>query len=110
MYPNVDSWDEESSPESTIRIVVDVAEEHLGHNVNESNGHSIWCDGCRAHELVSGDPFVIYWTNFTSRESRHSFVSGASYEVTFEGALGSGVMGFEGKCIDIDQVKQVKEL
>ena len=110
LYPNVDSWEEESSPESKIRIVVDVAEEHLGHNVNENSGHSVWCEGCRAHELVSGDPFVIYWTNATKGEERYKFVSGTSYEVSFDGEIGKGVMGFEGKCIDLTQVKEIKKL
>jgi hypothetical protein len=95
---------------ATIQIEVEDAETHLGHNINESNGHSVWCDGCRARLLTSGEPFVIYWINNAIKDSNYRFAKGEKYEVVFSGDIETGVMGYEGKCIELGQITEIKSL
>jgi len=93
----------------TVQIEVVKAEEHLGHNINESGGHSVWCDGCRCRLVTSGDAFVIYWINKPIKDTAFRFKEGQKYTVWFTGNIGTGVMGYEGKCIDLRQVVKLEE-
>ncbi len=93
----------------TIQIEVVTAEEHLGHNITESGGHSVWCDGCKARLVSSGEPFVIYWINNAIKDSSFRFEAARKYKVLFTGDFGTGVMGYEGKCIDLQQVVKLEE-
>ena len=104
------------SPEHTgqdgaqaIQIEVVTAEEHLGHNITESGGHSVWCDGCKAQLVSSGEPFVIYWINNAIKNSGFRFKAARKHKVLFTGDVGTGVMGYQGKCIELRQVVRVEE-
>jgi hypothetical protein len=92
-----------------VHIEVLNAEEHLGHNITESGIHTVWCDGCRARIVTTGEPFVIYWINNQISETAFRFDEGRKYTVYFTGEPGTGVMGYHGKCIDIGQVEKVEE-
>jgi hypothetical protein len=92
-----------------VQIEVVNAEEHFGHNINESGGHSVWCDGCRTRLVTSGDPFVIYWINNQIKETAYRFKQGQKYTVWFTGDIGSGVMAYRGSCIDLRQVVKLEE-
>lgn len=96
-------------PSRAIQIEVLAAQEHLGHNITARGVHTVWCDGCRARLADSGDPFVIYWINNQIKNTPFRFREGRKYTVWFTGELGSGVMGYQGKCIDIGQVVKVEE-
>ena len=96
-------------PPRTIDIEVVTAEEHLGHNIVEGNVHTVWCDGCRTRLVGSGEAFVIYWINNRIQNTPFRFSKGRKYTVWFTGELGAGVMGYQGKCIDIGQVTRVEE-
>jgi hypothetical protein len=93
-----------------IQIVVTEPDEHFGHNVDESSGHSIWCDGCSARIHLTGEPFVVYWINNAIKNSDYRFEKGQKYNISFEGGIGKGVMGLEGMCIGLEQVKAVSKL
>ena len=93
----------------TIQIEVVTAEEHLGHNLNGSGGHSVWCDGCKARLVTSGEPFVIYWINNAIKGSGFQFKAARKYKVRFSGGVGTGVMAYQGKCIDLRQMVEVEE-
>jgi hypothetical protein len=101
-----------ASPTSgeSVYIQIEDVETHLGHNVDESNGHSIWCDGCRCHVVPSGESFFVYWYNNANKNSDIEFEIGHKYEIRYAGEMGTGVMGYEGKCIDIAQIESIKEL
>jgi hypothetical protein len=92
-----------------IDIEVVTAQEHLGHNITEEGVHTVWCDGCRARLAGSGDPFVSYWGNNQIKNTSFRFREGRKYTVWFTGELQTGVMGYQGKCIDIGQVVRVEE-
>ena len=96
-------------PSRAIDIEVVTAEEHLGHNIAEGNVHTVWCDGCRSRLAGSGDPFVIYWINNQIKNTPFRFGEGQKYTVWFTGELGTGVMAYQGKCIDIGQIVRVEE-
>src|SRR5688572_2556436 len=74
----------------TIQIEVEDAETHLGHNIDESNGHSVWCDGSHTRLLPSGEPLVIYWINNAIKNSTYRFSKGERYEVIFSGEIETG--------------------
>ena len=93
----------------TVQIEILKAEEHLGHNINESGRHTVWYDGCRARLVDSGEPFVIYWVNGLRGDTPYEFEEGRKYTVRFTGEIESGVMGYEGKCIDLRQVVGMEE-
>jgi hypothetical protein len=93
----------------TIEIEVVTAEEHLGHNIDESGGHTVWCDGCKARVVPSGEPFVIYWINNAIENSNFRFKTGQKYKVLFAGEVGTGVMAYEGMCIDLQQILKLEE-
>jgi hypothetical protein len=92
-----------------IQIEVVKSEEHLGHNSNESGGHSVWCDGCRVRLAPSGDPFIIYWINNQIKDTTFRFKQGQKYTVWFTGDVGTGVMAYQGRCIDLRQVVKLEE-
>jgi len=92
-----------------IQIEILKADEHFGHSITESGGHSVWCDGCRARLVPSGDPFVIYWMNNAIKDAGFVLELGQKYRVRLTGDVGTGVMGYEGKCIDIRQVMELEE-
>lgn len=92
-----------------IRVEVVKADEHFGHNITEAGVHTVWCDGCRARVVETGDPIVIYWINNQVKNTPFRFREGRKYAVWFTGELGTGVMGYQGKCIDIGQVVRVEE-
>jgi hypothetical protein len=71
--------------------------------------HTVWCDGCRARRLPSGEAFVIYWINNTIKNTSFQFKENRKYTVTYTGALATGVMGYQGKCIDIRQIVELDE-
>lgn len=93
----------------TIEIEVVAAAEHLGHDLTESGGHSAWCDGCRARLVATAEPFVIYWTNDAIRDSRFRFKAAQRYRLRFTGDVGTGVMAYQGKCIELGQVVELEE-
>jgi hypothetical protein len=99
----------EEKAAQTVEIEVVAALEHLGHNFTEEGLHSVWCDGCRARLVPGGEPFVIYWINNRIKDTSFRFVAGRKYTVRFTGELKTGVMAYEGKCVDIGQVEQVEE-
>ena len=107
--PKEDSSDKQSRP-LTLRIAIDSEEEHLGHNINESGGHSVWCDGIRARIVPSNEEFMIYSTNSPFKNSAYRFEKGHRYDVRFSGELGTGIMAYNGKCVSLDQVSEVIEL
>lgn len=92
-----------------IDIEVVTAEKHLGHNITPEGVHTVWCDGCRARLVASGDPFVIYWINRQIGDTPFRFIEGRKYTVWFTGELQTGIMGYEGKCIDVLQVVKVEQ-
>jgi hypothetical protein len=93
----------------TVQIEVVKAEEHFGHNINESGGHSVWCDGYMTRLVDSGDPFVIYWINNQIKDTTFQLKHGQKYTVWFTGDVGTGVMAYQGKCIDLRQVVKLEE-
>ena len=93
-----------------LQVEVVNADEHLGHNISEGGGHSVWCDGCRMRILATGEPFVIYWVNDAIKDTPFRFGQGRRYTVWFAGKIEKGVMGYEGKCIDIGQVVKLKKM
>ena len=97
-------------PSRAIDIEVVTAKEHLGHNITAGGVHTVWCDGCKARLVDSGDPFVIYWINNQIKNTPFRFSEGRKYTVWFTGELGSGVMGYQGKCIDIGAFCKTCEL
>ena len=105
----VPSKDTARGTSQVIQIEVVKAEEHLGHNINESGGHSIWRDGCRARLLPSGEPFVIYWINNAIKDTTFRFKASQKYRVTFTGVLETGVMSYQGKCLDVRQIVKLQE-
>ena len=92
----------------TLRVTN--ANEHLGHPTAEgnSNVHPVWCDGCRGRLVGTDEEFVIWWNSGENQDAPHRFENGQTYEVQYEGELQSGVMGFQGKCLHIRQLKSVK--
>jgi hypothetical protein len=94
----------------SIHIQIDEVETHLGHNVDESSGHSIWCDGFRGHVVPSGESFCVYWYNNANKNSDIKFENGHKYEILYAGEMGTGIMEYEGKCIDLTQIEGIKEL
>ena len=92
-----------------IQIEVVHAKEHLGHEIAASDGNPIWCDGCRARLLHSGDPFVIYWIDNAIENTSFRFDPGKKYTVVFTGQVGARIIGYEGKCIDLRQVVKLEE-
>lgn len=92
-----------------VQVEVMNAEEHFGHNINESGGHSVWCDGCKTRLVTSGDPFVIYWINNQIKDTTFRFKQGQKYSVWFTGDMETGVMAYEGKCIDLRKIVKVEE-
>jgi hypothetical protein len=96
-------------PSRAVDIEVVTANEHLGHNIAAGNVHTVWCDGCRTRLAGSGDPFVIYWINNQIKNTPFRFSQGQKYTVWYTGELGTGVMGYQGKCIDIRQIVRVEE-
>ena len=94
----------------TLEIVVVESEEHLGHNILETGEHTVWIDGCTARIVESDEPFVIYWVNNAIKDSSWSFETGKTYRLRYSGDLETGVMGYQGKCIDVSQVEQLEEL
>ncbi len=45
-HPTQPTSDKPARP-TTFQIVIKANEEHLGHNIDESGGHGVWCDGIR---------------------------------------------------------------
>ena len=99
----------DQKPARAVDVEVVTREEHFGHNITEGGVHTVWCDGCRTRLAGSGDPFVIYWINNQIKNTSFRFSQGRTYTVWFTGELGTGVMGYQGKCIDIGQVVRVEE-
>jgi hypothetical protein len=93
-----------------VQVQVDADEEHLGHNIDESGGHSISYDGARARLLPSNEPLMLYSMNRPMSDLEHQFVKDRQYELRFNGDLGNGVMAYEGKCLDVAQLIDVVEL
>jgi hypothetical protein len=92
-----------------VELAVVEPVEHLGHNIDEGGGHSVWCDGCRTRIVATGQPFVIYWVNNEIASTDFEFQKGRTYAVQFAGEMEHGVMGYTGKCIGIGQVASVTE-
>lgn len=93
-----------------MQIVIDADEEHLGHNINESGGHSVWCDGVRARLLPSDEALMIYSINNPFSKSSYRLEKGHRYQVRFSGEFGTGIMAYDGKCLDLAQISQVVEM
>lgn len=106
---NAPSKDTGRDASQVVQVEVVKAEEHLGHSIDESEGHSVWCDGCRARLLPSGEPFVIYWINNAIKETTFRFKSSQKYSITFTGEIETGVMAYQGKCIDVRQIVKLQE-
>ena len=81
--------------------------EHLGHDTNENSVHTVWIDGVRARVVGTGEPFVIFWVNSKLEDTPFRFAPGKRATVTFVREIQDGVMGYEGKCIDLEQVREV---
>ena len=94
-------------PFQAVGIEVVAAREHLGHNIVEGGVHTVWVDGVRGRILGTGEPFVIYAVNSPLDKAPFRFEQGRHYTVTFTGQMEKGIMGYEGKCIDIGQVVRV---
>ena len=95
---------------TTLQMVVEADEEHLGHNLDESGGHSVWCDGLRARLLPSDEALMIYSINRPFSKSAHRLEKGHRYQVRFTGELGTGIMAYDGKCLDLAQITEVVEM
>lgn len=74
---------------NTVQIEILKAEERLGHNINESGGHTIWCDACTDRLVDSGESFVIYWINNQIADTPYRFEEGRKYTVRFTGDIES---------------------
>lgn len=92
-----------------VTLTVIEAKQHLGHNITESGGHSVWIDACRGRLADSDEEFVIWWNGGEIRDHPFQFETGKTYRLAYEGDLETGVMGFEGKCIHIKRLKSVQE-
>jgi hypothetical protein len=95
---------------TTLEVVVEADEEHLGHSIDESGGHSVWCEGLRARLLPSDEVLMIYSINNPFGKSAHRLEKGHRYQVRFTGELGTGIMSYDGKCLDLAQITQVVEI
>jgi hypothetical protein len=84
--------------------------EHLGHNIVEGQRHTVWCDGYRARIVGTGEPFVVYWINTRIEDSPFQLKPGGRYAVSFTGEQQTGVMGYAGACIDLQQVVKVEAM
>jgi len=93
-----------------VQVEVVNGDEHFGHNINEGGGHSVWCDGCRTRILKTGESFVVYWINNQIKDTPFRFSQGRRYAVWFTGEMEKGVMGYQGKCVDIRQVVKVEQM
>ncbi|NQT85347.1 hypothetical protein HQ560_01195 [bacterium] len=91
-----------------VRVEIVKAAEHLGHDTTVAGEHAVWCDGCRARVVGTGEPFVIYWINNQIKNTPFRFSEGRKYAVWFTGEVGTGVMAYQGKCIDIGQIVRVE--
>lgn len=96
------------SQEAVVIIEILKPEEHLGHSIDENGGHSTWCDGSRGRIPGSGEDFVIWWNNGENKDRPFRFEPGKTYSVEFKGKLGTGVMGYQGKCLHLGQVLKVE--
>ena len=94
-------------PFQAVGIEVVAAKEQLGHNITEGQVHTVWVDAVRGRIVGTDDPFVIYAVNSPLEKAPFRFEQGKHYTVTFTGDIQKGVMGFQGKCIDIAQVVRV---
>jgi len=93
------------------RIVFQVvkASEHLGHSTDAEGRHAVWCDGCRGRLVDTGEDFVVWWSNNEIKDTPYRFENGKTYAIQFKGALDDGIMGYEGKCLHITQVVEMRE-
>lgn len=94
--------------ERAVEIEVVGAREHLGHDTSTEGVHSVWCDGVRARDVKTGEPLVVYWINFRIEGTPYRFEQGRRYLVRFKGGEGEGVMGYAGRCIDLEQVTSLQ--
>ena len=101
-----------SSSDSLRSVTIDVvsAQEHFGHDISTEGVHTVWCDGCRARDTQTGEPLVIYWINHWIERTPHRFEKGRRYAVHFTGEEQTGVMGYAGRCIALEQVVRVTAL
>jgi len=93
------------------RIVFQVvkASEHLGHSTDAEGGHAVWCDGSRGRLADTGEDFVVWWSNNEIKDTPYRFEGGKTYTIQFKGALDDGIMGYEGRCLHISGIVQMRE-
>ena len=97
----------EQSEDITLTVID--ANQHLGHNLTESGGHSVWIDACRGRLNGTDEEFVIWWNAGEIRDYPFKFEKGKTYKISFQGDVEDGVMGFEGKCLHVGKVKSVEQ-
>jgi hypothetical protein len=85
---------------------------HFGHSTAQRDDmlvHPDWIDGCTGSLVGTGEPFAIWWNNNEIRDLPLRFEAGKTYLVEFRGEMGTGIMGYEGKCLHVQSIVKSQE-